>query len=158
MKHFKRMSCEINLEMLTKKDIIAFSQQRLMELSFKNKTKGFTQATFKDPAKTFKVVIEQLEHACGVAGIPLAYVHRKKIILLDEDDNPPTNYPSLDSKAIACALILEDHVAFPGQSMTAIALLEENGPFCNTFRINMVMVWNILYEMFGRCLHGFMPP
>ncbi len=34
--------------------------------------------------------------------------------------------------------------------MTAIALLEQNGPFCDTFRINMVTVWNILYEMFGQ--------
>jgi hypothetical protein len=30
MKHYKRMSCKIDLEMLTKKDIIAFSQQRQM--------------------------------------------------------------------------------------------------------------------------------
>jgi hypothetical protein len=49
-----------------------------MELSFKIKTKGFAQATFKDLAKTFEVVIEQLEHAHGVAGVPLAYVPRKK--------------------------------------------------------------------------------
>ncbi len=95
-------------------------------------------------------MINQLEHACGVAGTPLAYVPCKKLILLDEDDDPPTNYLSLDAKAIALAPILEDHVAFPGQSLTAIALLEENRPFCNTFRIDMMMVWNILYEMFGQ--------
>jgi hypothetical protein len=53
-------------------------------------------------------------------------------------------------KVIACAPILKEHVAFPGQSGKAIALLEENGPFCNTFRINMVTVWNILLEMFGQ--------
>jgi hypothetical protein len=80
-------------------------------------------------------VIKQLEHAHGVAGVPLAYVPHKNIIPLDEDGNPPTNYPSLDAKAIACAPILKDHVAFPGQSATAIALLEQNGPFCNTFCI-----------------------
>jgi hypothetical protein len=39
---------------LTKKDIIAFSQQRQMELTSKNKTEGFAQATFKDLAKTSK--------------------------------------------------------------------------------------------------------
>jgi hypothetical protein len=150
MKHFKHMSHKINLETLTKKDIIVFSQQRQMELSFKNKTKGFAQATFKDLAKTFEVVIEQLEHARGVAGVPLAYVPCRKTSPLDEDDDPPTNYPSLDTKAIACVLILVDHVAFPGMSATAITLLEENGPFCNTFCINMVMVWNILYEMVGQ--------
>ncbi len=116
-----------------------FSQQRQMELSFKNKNKGFAQATFKDLAKTFDVVIEQLEHACGSAGVLLAYVPRKKLIPLDDDDNPLTNYPSLDAKAIACAL-LEDHVAFPGQSATAITLLEKNGPFCDTFCIDSVMV------------------
>ncbi len=41
-----------------------------------------------------------------------------------------------------------------------IALLEQNGPFCNTFCINMVMVWNILYEMFGQMpawLHAAQP-
>ncbi len=150
MKQFKRVSCKIDLDSLTKKDIIAFSQQHQMELSFKNKNEGFSQATFKDLAKTFKVVIEQLEHARGVAGTPLAYVPRKKLISLDEDDDPPTNYPSLDAKVIAHAPILEDRVAFPGQSAAAIALLEENRPFCDTFRINMVMVWNILYEMFGQ--------
>jgi hypothetical protein len=56
----------------------------------------------------------------------------------------------LDAKAIACTLILEKHVTFPGQSTKAIAFLEENGPFCDTFCINMVMVWNILFEMFGQ--------
>ncbi len=150
MKHYKCISCKIDLASLTKKNIIAFSQQCQLELSLKNKTEGFAQATFKDLAKTFEVVIKQLEHAHGVAGIPLTYVPRKKLIPSDEDDNPPTNNLSLDAKAIACAPILEDHVAFPGQSATAIALLEQNGPFCNTLCINMVMVWNILYEMFGQ--------
>ena len=116
-----------------------------MELTFKNKTKGFAQATFKDLAKTFETVMEQLEHSCGVSGVQLANVPHKKLIPLDEDDNPWTNYSSLDAKAIARALILEDHVAFPGQSATAIALLEENGPYCDTFRIDMVMVWNIFF-------------
>jgi hypothetical protein len=143
MKHYKRVSCKIDLGLLIKKDIIAFSQQRQMELSFKSKIEGLAQATFKDFGKTFKVVMEQLEHARGVTGNLLAYVPCKKLILLDEDDNPPTNYPSLDAKAIAHASIFKGHVAFPGQSATAIALLEQKGPFCNTFRINMVMVWNI---------------
>jgi hypothetical protein len=98
---------------LTKKDIIAFSQQCQMELTFKNKTKGFAQATFKDLAKTFKMVMEQLKHAHGVSGVQLAYVPRKNLIPLDEDDNPPTNYLSLDAKA-ARAPILKEHVAFPG--------------------------------------------
>ncbi len=133
MKHFKRMSCKIDLDSLTKKDIIAIGQQLHMELTFKNKTKSFAQATFKDLAKTFETVMEQLEHACGVSGIQLAYVPLKKLIPLDEYDNPPTNYPSLDTKAIARAPILEDHATLSGQSMKAIALLEENGPFCDTF-------------------------
>jgi hypothetical protein len=106
--------------------------------------------TFKDLAKTFKMVMEQLEHARGVSGIMLAYVPRKNLIPLDEDEDPPTNYPSLDAKAIACAPILKEHVALPGQSAKAIALLKENGPFCDTFCIDMVMVWNILFEMFGQ--------
>jgi hypothetical protein len=38
------------------------------------------QATFKDLAKTFEVVMEQLEHAHGVSGVQLAYVPRKKVI------------------------------------------------------------------------------
>jgi hypothetical protein len=121
-----------------------------MELTFKNKTKGFAQATFKDLAKNFETVMEQLEHARGVSGVMLAYVPHKNLILLDEDKDPPMNYPSLDAEAIAHAPILEEHVALPGQSAKAIALLEENGPFCNTFCIDMVMVWNILFEMFGQ--------
>jgi hypothetical protein len=78
MKHYKRVSCKIDLASLTKKDIIAFSQQSQIELSCKSKTKGFAEATFKDLAKTFEEVMEQLEHACGVAGVPPAYVPRKK--------------------------------------------------------------------------------
>jgi hypothetical protein len=74
MKHFKRVSRKIDLDSLTKKDIIAFSQQRQMELTFKNKTKGFAQATFKDLAKTSETVMEQLQHARGVSGDMLAYV------------------------------------------------------------------------------------
>ncbi len=152
MKHFKHVSHKIDPDSLTKKDIIAFSQQHQMELTFKNKTEGFgfAQATFQDLPKTFETVIEQLEHARGVSGVQLAYVPHKKLILLNEDDNPLTNYPSLDAKAIARAPILEDHVALPGQSAKAIALLEENGPFCDTFCIDMVTVWNILFEMFGQ--------
>jgi hypothetical protein len=41
MKHFKCVSCKIDLDSLTKRDIIALSQQCQMELTFKNKTKGF---------------------------------------------------------------------------------------------------------------------
>jgi hypothetical protein len=52
--------CKIDLDLLTKKDILAFSQQHQMELSFKNKINGFSQATFKDLVKTFEVVMEQL--------------------------------------------------------------------------------------------------
>ncbi len=121
-----------------------------MELTFKNKTEGFAQATFKDLTKTFEMVMEQLEHACGVSGVMLAYVPHKNLIPLDEEEDPPTNYPPLDAEAIARTPIIEGHVALPGQSAKAIALLEENGPFCNTFRINMVMVWNILFEIFGQ--------
>ncbi len=150
MKHFKRVSGKIDLDSLTKKEIIVFNQQRQMELTFKNKTKGFAQATFKDLAKTFEMVMEQLEHACRVSGIILAYVPHKNLIPLDDDEDPPTNYPSLDAKAIARAPILEKHVALPGQSAKAIALLEENRPFCDTFHINMVTVLNILFEMFGQ--------
>ncbi len=80
----------------------------------------------------------------------LTYVPRKNLILLDEDEDPPTNYPSLDAEAITHAPILKEHVALPGQSAKAIALLGENGPFCNTFCINMVTVWNILFKMFGQ--------
>jgi hypothetical protein len=94
--------------------------------------------------------MEQLEHARGVSGIMLAYVPRKNLTPFDEDKDPPTNYPSLDAKAIAHAPILKEHVALPGQSVKAIRLLEENRPFCDTFPINMVMVWNILFEMFGQ--------
>jgi hypothetical protein len=150
IKHFKRVSCKIDLDSLTKKDIIAFSQQRQMELTFKNKTKGLAQATFKDLAKTFEMVMEQLDHAHGVSGVQLAYVPRKNLIPLDEDDDPPTNYPSLDAKAIACAMILEEHVTRPGQSVKAIALLEENGPFCNTFCIDMV--WCGYGTSYAKCL------
>jgi hypothetical protein len=126
MKHFKCVSCEINLDSLTKKDIIAFTQQCQMELFFKNKTECFAPDIFKDLAKTFEVVIEQLENARGVAGTLLAYIPHKKLIPLDEDDGPLTNYPSFDVEAIACAPILKDRVVFPFQSATAITLLEEN--------------------------------
>jgi hypothetical protein len=39
---------------MTKKDMIVFSHQRQMELFFKNKSKGFAQATFKDLAISLK--------------------------------------------------------------------------------------------------------
>jgi hypothetical protein len=53
-------------------------------------------------------------------------------------------------QGIAHAPILKDHVAFPSQSTTATTLLEQNGPFFDTFCINMVTVWNVLYEMIGQ--------
>jgi hypothetical protein len=128
IKHFKCMSRKIDLDSLTKKDIIAFSQQGQMELTFKNKTEDFAQATFKDLAKTFETVMEQLEHACGVSGVQLTYVPRKKLIPLDEEDDPPMNYPSLYAKVIARATILEDHVTLPGQSTKAIASWKRTDP------------------------------
>jgi hypothetical protein len=45
-----------------------------MEMSFKNKANGYAQATFKHLAKTFEVVIKQLEHCRGVTSIQPAYV------------------------------------------------------------------------------------
>jgi hypothetical protein len=129
MKHFQHVSCKINLDSFTKKDIIAFSQQRQMELSFKNKTKGFAQATFKDLAKTFKVVMEQLEHASGVSGIQLAYVPHKKLILLDEDDDPLTNYPSLDAKAIAHAPIFRTMSPFQASLQKPLHCLRRTDHF-----------------------------
>jgi hypothetical protein len=130
IKQFKRVSRKIDLDSLTKKDIIAFSQQRQIELTFKNKTEGFAQATFKNLAKTFKTVMEQLEHAHGVSGVQLAYVPYKNLIPLNKDDNPPTNHPSLDAEAIACAPILEEHVTFPGQSdwMWNVGVKGTDGP------------------------------
>ena len=158
MKYNKRMSCKIDLKTMTKKDIIMFSQQHQVELLFKDKNNGYAQATFKDLAKTFEVVIEQLEQCHGVEGVPLAYVPRINIIPRDKDDDPPENYPSLDAKAIACAPILEDDVAFPGQSVTAIALLEQNRPFCDIFCINIVMYGIYCTKVLGRRLCGFMLP
>ncbi len=117
-----------------------------MELPFKNKTNSYAQASFKDLTKTFEVVIEQLEHCPGVTGVPLAYVPRKNLIPRDKDDDPPENYPYLDAKAIAHAPILEDNAVLLGQSATAITLLEQNGPFYDTFHIEMVTVWKIIYE------------
>jgi hypothetical protein len=102
--------------------------------------------------------MEQLEHAHRVSGVMLTYVPRKNLIPLDEDKDPPTNYPSLDAEAIARAPILKEHVALPGQSAKLIALLEENGPFCNTFRIDMVTVWNWYGKCLARRLRGFMLP
>jgi hypothetical protein len=128
MKYNKRMSCKIDLKTMTKKDIIMFSQQHQVELLFKDKNNGYAQATFKDLAKTFEVVIEQLDHCRGVIGVQLAYVPCKNLIQRDKDDDPPENYPSLDAKMIACAPIFEDGIALPGQSAAAIALLEKNGP------------------------------
>jgi hypothetical protein len=54
-KHYKRMSCKIDLEMLTKKDIIAFSQQRQMELSFKNKPKAMPKPLSRTLPKPLKL-------------------------------------------------------------------------------------------------------
>ncbi len=53
MKHYKRVSCKIDLESLTMttKDIITFIQQRQVELSFKIKTKGPPSRTLTIPLK-----------------------------------------------------------------------------------------------------------
>jgi hypothetical protein len=48
MKHYKRVSRKIDLETLTKKDIIVSSQQCQMELSFKTKPKALP----KPPSRT----------------------------------------------------------------------------------------------------------
>jgi hypothetical protein len=110
-----------------------------MELSFTNKTKGYAVATFKDLSKTFEWIHEQLEHCRGVNGAPLAYVTRPNLIPRRSANDPAGAYPSLDAKMIACTPILENGNEDPDQPSTDIEeALEEGGPFCATFRIDMV--------------------
>jgi len=157
LKHQKRVSREIVLSDMTKESILELDQQRQMEKSFTNKLNGYAQATFKNLAKTFEVVSEQLEHGRGINGEKLAYVVRPDLIPPYEDDDPPEDYPSLDAEMIARAPILEDGEIGPDQTALEIKALEDSGPFCASFRIDMVTVWNILYEMFGQTpgwLHG----
>jgi hypothetical protein len=157
LKHQKRVSREIDLSEMSKESILALDQQRQMEKTFTNKLDGYAQATFKDLAKLFEWVSEQLEHGRGINGEKLAYVVRPDLIPPYEDRDPPENYPSLDAEMIARAPILEDGDIDPDQTALALKALEDSGPFCASFRIDMVTVWNILYEMFGQTpawLHG----
>ena len=149
LKHQKRVSREIVLSDMTKESILELDQQRQMEKSFTNKLDGYVQATFKDLAKTFEVVTEQLEHGRGINGVCLAYVVRADLIPQYEDTDPPEGYPNLDAEMIARAPILEDGEIPPDQTAHDLKVLEECGPFCSSFRIDMVTAWNILYEMFG---------
>jgi len=87
-KHQKRVSREIILSDMTKESILELDQQRQMEKSFTNTLDGYAQATFKDLAKTFEVVSEQLEHGRGINGEKLAYVVHPDLIPLYEDDDP----------------------------------------------------------------------
>jgi hypothetical protein len=142
---------------MSKESILALDQQRQMEKTFTNKLDGYSQTTFKDLAETFEVVSEQLEHRRGIHGVCLAYVVRGDLIPQYEDHDPPGNYPSLDAEMIARAPILEDEDTAPDQTALVMKALEDSGPFCASFRIDMVTVWNILYEMFGQTpawLHG----
>ena len=157
LKHQKRVSREIVLADMTKESIVELEQQRQMEKTFTNKLDGYAQATFKDLAKTFEVVTEQLEHGRGINGVCLAYVVRADLIPQYEDTDPPEGYPNLDAEMIARAPILEDGEIPPDQTAHDLKVLEECGPFCSSFRIDMVTAWNILYEMFGQTpawLHG----
>ena len=157
LKHQKRVSREIVLADMTKESIQELEQQRQMEKTFTNKLDGYAQATFKDLAKTFEVVTEQLEHGRGINGVCLAYVVRADLIPQYEDTDPPEGYPNLDAEMIARAPILEDGEIPPDQTAHDLKVLEECGPFCSSFRIDMVTAWNILYEMFGQTpawLHG----
>ena len=157
LKHQKRVSREIVLADMTKESIVELEQQRQMEKTFSNKLDGYAQATFKDLAKTFEVVTEQLEHGRGINGVCLAYVVRADLIPQYEDTDPPEGYPNLDAEMIARAPILEDGEIPPDQTAHDLKVLEECGPFCSSFRIDMVTAWNILYEMFGQTpawLHG----
>jgi hypothetical protein len=157
LKHQKRVSREIDLSTMTKVSILKLDQQRQMEKTFTNKINNYAQATFKDLAKTFEVVSEQLEHGRGITGICLAYVVRADLIPQHEVEDPPENYPSLDAKMIARAPILEDDKKEPDQTALDLQELEDYGPFSALFRTNMVTVWNILYEIFGQTpawLHG----
>jgi len=157
LKHQKRVSCEIVLSDMTKESILELDQQRQMEKSFTNKLDSYAQATFKDLAKTFEVVSEQLEHGRGINGICLAYVVRVDLIPPYKDDDPHEDYPSLNAEMITRAPILEDGEEEPDQTALEIKALEDSGPFCASFRIDMVTTWNILYEMFGQMpawLHG----
>ena len=157
LKHQKRVSREIDLSDMSKESILALDQQRQMEKTFTNKLDSYAQASFKDLAKLFEWVSEQLEHGRGIDGEKLAYIVRPDLIPPYEDHDPPRNYPSHDAEMIARAPILEDGDIDPDQTALALKALEDSGPFCASFRTDMVTVWNILYEMFGQTpawLHG----
>jgi len=105
---------------MTKESILELDQQRQMEKTFTNKLGGYVQATFKDLAKTFEVVSEQLEHGRGIHGVCLAYVMCGDLIPPYEDDDPPEDYPSLDAEMITRAPILEDGEEEPGQTASKL--------------------------------------
>ncbi len=93
LKHQKRVSREIDLSEISKESMLSLDQQRQMEKTFMNKLDGYSQATFKDLAKTFEVVSEQLEHGRGINGEKLAYVVRPDLFLRTRIVTPPRPIP-----------------------------------------------------------------
>ena len=85
----------------------------------------------------------------GVTGVPLAYVIRPDIEVVDSSDDPSyfrtgTKYASVDLELISRAPILAD-----GNSSDDDEEFEADGPFHPKFSIDNCTVWSILNAMFS---------
>ena len=94
LKHQKRMSRGIDLSEMSKESILALDQQRQMEKTLTNKLDGYAQANFKDLAKLFEWVSEQLEHGRGINGGKLAMSCARTLFLRTRIVTPPRTIPT----------------------------------------------------------------
>ena len=155
VKHQARTSRTLtSLTSVTPDQILSLRDQRDLELSWKDThptpdTFPATVLEQKTAATTFEQIRSMLARIRGVTGVPLAYVIRPDIEVVDSSDDPSyfrtgTKYASVDLELISRAPILAD-----GNSSDDDEELEADGPFHPKFSIDNRTVWSILNAMFS---------
>ena len=98
--------------------------------------------SIKDWPATMEAVEEYLRQFRGQNGVPLNYVVRKDLKPIRAADDPAINYDTLDEEMIARAPILESTAA------GALAELELNGPFVDSYITDRTLAWDKLAPLF----------
>jgi len=153
-KHLDRTQRPFDLVGTTLEKINAFKDQKKLERDWlKQNPEHKTEPMALDgqrAAMAFDQAVTILRRIWGATGVPLSYVVRHKLVLDQENDNPPcgeaeSNYLTYDEEMVARAPILKDFE----YDTTNWEEKEKMGPFHPVFLADTKKVWLILHALWS---------
>lgn len=145
IKHQYRVCRTLDLNSVDINNITKLRRQKALEEGWSND--GVTPPTVdpKDMALTFEVIKDGAEKLRGIEGHPLSYLMRENVKVQDEASDPVTNYASWDAEMVARAPIVPAGTTATEEEIKGWPI----GRYTETFRIDMVTLWEYLYQVFA---------